>query len=197
MEWDWWWCPVCSACWQSYRTGPRENRRMMGEPLPSSSGPEIAEVLLSLADCPSAFLRDRLCGPVVCLDNGSAYVIPVMCSRLIDLLPFQCASLCLKSTGVPNGYHGCTKWVQRVYQMGIYHGCSQWAPQVYQMGTTGGTTWVRQMASASLVRQFRSSRVQSLTVGRQSLTRTSHILTLDDSSTIKHLPSPHTHHLSV
>ena len=93
MEWDWWWCPVCSACWQLYRTGPRENRRMMGEPLPSSSGPKIAEVLLSLADCPSVFLRDRPCGPVVCLDNGSAYVIPVMCSRLIDLLPFQSVTL--------------------------------------------------------------------------------------------------------
>ena len=93
MEWDWWWCPVCSACWQLYRTGPRENRRMMGEPLPSSSGPKIAEVLLSLADCPSVFLRDRPCGPVVCLDNGSAYVIPVMCSRLIDLLPFQSVAL--------------------------------------------------------------------------------------------------------
>ena len=39
------------------------------------------------------FLRDRLCGPVVCLDNGSAYVIPVMCSRLIDLLPFQSVTL--------------------------------------------------------------------------------------------------------
>ena len=39
------------------------------------------------------FLRDRLCGLVVCLDNGSAYVIPVMCSRLIDLLPFQSVAL--------------------------------------------------------------------------------------------------------
>ena len=92
------------------------------------------------------------------------------------------------TTSVPNGYHGCTKWVPRVYQMG-----TTGVPNGYH----GGTTWVRQMASASLVRQFRSSRVQSLTVGRQSLTRTSHILTLDDSSAIKHLPLPHTHHLSV
>ena len=34
-----------------------------------------------------------MCGPVVCLDNGSAYVIPVMCSRLIDLLPSQSVAL--------------------------------------------------------------------------------------------------------
>ena len=37
------------------------------------------------------------------------------------------------TTGVPNGYHGCTKWVPRVYQMGTtgvpngYHGCTKWA----------------------------------------------------------------------
>ena len=29
------------------------------------------------------------------------------------------------TTGVPNGYHGCTKWVPRVYQMGIRE--AQWS----------------------------------------------------------------------
>ena len=33
------------------------------------------------------------------------------------------------TTGVPNGYHGCTKWLPRVY--------TKWVPRVYQMGTTG------------------------------------------------------------
>ena len=28
------------------------------------------------------FLRDRLCGPVVCVDNGSAYIIDICWSRL-------------------------------------------------------------------------------------------------------------------
>ena len=59
------------------------------------------------------------------------------------------------TTGVPNGYHGCTKWVPRVYQMG-----TTGVPNGYH----GGTTWVRQMALARLVWQFRSSRVQSLIV---------------------------------
>ena len=47
------------------------------------------------------------------------------------------------TTGVPNGYRGCTKLVPRVYQMGTtgvpngYHRCTNWVPRVYQMGTTG------------------------------------------------------------
>ena len=47
------------------------------------------------------------------------------------------------TTDVPNGYHGCTTWIPRVYQMdttGVpygYHGCTKWVPRVYQMGTTG------------------------------------------------------------
>ena len=67
--------------------------------------------------------------------------------------------------------HWCTKWVPRVYQMGTTGVPNGYIPRVYQMGTTGvpngyhgGTTWVRQMASASFVRQFRSNRVQSLIV---------------------------------
>ena len=65
--------------------------------------------------------------------------------------PLVRASLCLKSTdvpngytaGVPNGFHGCTKWVPRVYQIrttGVpneHHGCTKWVPRVDQMGTTG------------------------------------------------------------
>ena len=57
--------------------------------------------------------------------------------------PLDNASLCLKSTDVPNAHHGCTKWVPRVYQMGTtgvpneYHGCTKWVPRVYQMSTTG------------------------------------------------------------
>ena len=71
----------------------RQTSEILKEAADMDGGPEVAEVLLSLADCPSVFLRDRPCGPVVCLDNGSAYVIPVMCSRLIDPLPFQSVAL--------------------------------------------------------------------------------------------------------
>ena len=57
--------------------------------------------------------------------------------------PLDNASLCLKSTDVPNAHHGCTKWVPRVYQMGTtgvpneYHGCTKCIPLVNKMGTTG------------------------------------------------------------
>ena len=54
------------------------------------------------------------------------------------------------TTGVPNGYHRCTKWVPRVYQMG-----TTGVPNGYHVGIT----WVCQMASASLVRQFRHSKI--------------------------------------
>ena len=81
----------------------------------------------------------------------------------------------MRTTRVPNGYHKCTKWVPRVYQMGTtsvpngYHGCTKWVPRVYQMGSRE-TQWSReallgalalcvcvfegahQMASASLLR---------------------------------------------
>ena len=78
--------------------------------------------------------------PHVC--RMSAACLSHVCRMSAARLPHVCrmSAACLSHV---NGYHGCTKWVPRVCQMGAtgvpngFHGCTKWIPRVYQMGTTG------------------------------------------------------------